>query len=98
MTDDELQRIARAAAAKFLAGDFNQAEFELACKKAWEEVNGPVPQGREFVVGILQTRLAMGHIDASASDADKQQAMLNLFVQDIAARDCGVSVKVEDNG
>jgi hypothetical protein len=38
-------------------------EFEERCCQAWIDENGLVPEGRMLVVGVLDHRLVVGHVE-----------------------------------
>ena len=38
-------------------------ECERRCRQTWVDENGPVPDGREFRVGVGDRRLIVGHVE-----------------------------------
>jgi len=48
-----------------LDGDIDKDEFERRCKQEWIDASGPVPEGRELVVGVVPERgVVVGHVEA----------------------------------
>jgi len=44
-----------------LSHNINKEQFEELCKQAWIDHCGPVPEGRELVVGLCDGRVMIGH-------------------------------------
>lgn len=57
------------ATSLLMYGKVSQTEFEDICKGAWVELNGPVPEGRELVVGIVDGGISVGHVDKPQLDS-----------------------------
>jgi len=60
-TKDEFDRAVCQAVAGLLSHAYGKEVFEDLCKQAWIDHNGPVPEGRELVVGLCEGRVMVGH-------------------------------------
>jgi len=61
MTENEYSDALLLAGRSLIAGEIDLERFEDLCKRAWVDLNGPVPDGHELVVGLIDDRIAVGH-------------------------------------
>ena len=63
MREEAYSRVIEKATSQLCAGTITKMEWEWYCKEAWIDCNGPVPEGRELVVGTVHNRVVVGHVE-----------------------------------
>ncbi len=56
--DAELARATRL----ICSDEIELVEWEDLCKQAWVDLNGPVPEGRTLLAGVMDHGIVVGHV------------------------------------